>query len=590
MEEEEEDEKKITNYPEPITIEGTTIILQQMKYSICKIYKANGTGFFCFIPYNSSFLRVLMTNYHVIDEKFIKENKIIKLGIYNDKYYKDISLDNNRKIYINKQYDLTIIEIKDNDKLNNDIFLRIDENLFKENSYLIYSSDKSIYTLHYPNLDKASVSYGIIKEINNKDFKHSCSTQNGSSGSPILNLKTKRVIGIHKKKGKSQANFNLATFLKKHIEDIQKNQGLKNISQIKNSLSFFPIEINDKKEKNDLDVNKQNNEHFKNKNDILYNNKKNNYENEFNKKKNPKEINKDDNNIIDKLLDLNLLTKEELEINKKYLDNKYNNKSPQIFEEKENIIQYNTNNNNTPIYEFENNNYNKGFFGNQKKIYLFNNKKKNKVERSIDDGIYNIIPKHCNNRAIDIDGAKTENLTNLQLNEYNNNSISQKFEVKYNNIDNYYIIKCLFSDKLLTVDYEDNDNIMQYDDIQGINQHWKIVGIGNNYKIISEFNEKLMDVNGKGDSITTNISCKPRTDELNQQFQFIPIKKIEFFPKTPYNGVSLVDGLREINVDSSDSNRKKIAAANGIENYEFTLQQNTILLKKLKKGILIKPP
>ena len=55
-----------------------------MKYSICKIYKANGTGSFCFIPYNSSFLRVLMTNYHVIDEQFIKENNIIKLGIYND--------------------------------------------------------------------------------------------------------------------------------------------------------------------------------------------------------------------------------------------------------------------------------------------------------------------------------------------------------------------------------------------------------------------------------------------------------------------------------------------------------------------------
>ena len=39
-------EQKIINYPDPITIKGTTNILEQMKKSICKIYKGNGTGFF----------------------------------------------------------------------------------------------------------------------------------------------------------------------------------------------------------------------------------------------------------------------------------------------------------------------------------------------------------------------------------------------------------------------------------------------------------------------------------------------------------------------------------------------------------------
>ena len=39
----------IENYPRPVTIEQTEIILQQMKEYICKIYKKDGykgTGFF----------------------------------------------------------------------------------------------------------------------------------------------------------------------------------------------------------------------------------------------------------------------------------------------------------------------------------------------------------------------------------------------------------------------------------------------------------------------------------------------------------------------------------------------------------------
>ena len=44
-------EQKVDNYPEFVNINGTNIILGQMKNSICKIYKANGTGFFCILPF-----------------------------------------------------------------------------------------------------------------------------------------------------------------------------------------------------------------------------------------------------------------------------------------------------------------------------------------------------------------------------------------------------------------------------------------------------------------------------------------------------------------------------------------------------------
>ena len=85
------DEKKIVNYPEPITIEETNIILEQMKNCIFKIYKgkgSSGTGFFCKIPYKNEELKVLITCNHVIDENYIKNNEIIKLYINNEKNIK----------------------------------------------------------------------------------------------------------------------------------------------------------------------------------------------------------------------------------------------------------------------------------------------------------------------------------------------------------------------------------------------------------------------------------------------------------------------------------------------------------------------
>ncbi len=58
--------------------------------------------------------------------------------------------------------------------------------------------------------------------------------------------------------------------------------------------------------------------------------------------------------------------------------------------------------------------------------------------------------------------------------------------------------------------------------------------------------------------------------------------------KTDYKGLSFVDGLKSIGVDSSFVNRKRIAKANGISNYTGTALQNIKLLKMLKKGTLRK--
>lgn len=63
---------------------------------------------------------------------------------------------------------------------------------------------------------------------------------------------------------------------------------------------------------------------------------------------------------------------------------------------------------------------------------------------------------------------------------------------------------------------------------------------------------------------------------------------IEYYPSCSNKEKSLVDALKNIGVDSSFTNRKKIAELNGVQNYNGSMQQNTELLKKLKNGQLIK--
>lgn len=55
-----------------------------------------------------------------------------------------------------------------------------------------------------------------------------------------------------------------------------------------------------------------------------------------------------------------------------------------------------------------------------------------------------------------------------------------------------------------------------------------------------------------------------------------------------FNSTSIIDGLKSIGVDSSMSNRKKIASANGIGGYSGTASQNENLLNLARQGKLKK--
>ena len=212
----------MNNSTEPITIEETQKILDQMKNCICKI-NANekyGTGFFCKLRYlDNVTYNVLTTSYSLIDEDYLSENNEINL-LLNDNNTKVLNLDNKRKIYTNKEYDLTIIQLKNKDNINS--YLELDENILSNENPKLFYETKSVYAIQYLNMEKASVSYGFLTELNNSEMKHTCIIKPGSNCSPILNSLNNKIIGVSKE---ISNNLTLGTFLKIPIFEF-KNQAI----------------------------------------------------------------------------------------------------------------------------------------------------------------------------------------------------------------------------------------------------------------------------------------------------------------------------------------------------------------------------
>ena len=150
------DEGIIKDAVEFITIKQTEKILSQMKKSICKIKgKLVGTGFFLFMN-NSLYL---MTNHHVLDDKYIRDNKSVEISMNDNNINEEIIINQEDIIYLSERdkYDLIVIKLKEQEFMKNIEYLELDDKLFNKNSIKGYDS---IYILHYPNSKNASVSYG----------------------------------------------------------------------------------------------------------------------------------------------------------------------------------------------------------------------------------------------------------------------------------------------------------------------------------------------------------------------------------------------------------------------------------------------
>jgi V8-like Glu-specific endopeptidase len=114
-----------------------------------------------------------------------------------------------------ESYDIIIIKMKKNDGFNFDAFLEIDDSIYIQKSYEYYKQ-RTIYLIHYPkgnNNAEFSVGNFINISVDNNTIEYTCNIDSGSSGSPILNLITHIIIGIHKGAGKIN-DYNVGTFIK----------------------------------------------------------------------------------------------------------------------------------------------------------------------------------------------------------------------------------------------------------------------------------------------------------------------------------------------------------------------------------------
>ena len=206
-------------------------IANKVMKAICKITVSKnrgiltGTGFF--MNYSDS-LKCLMTNYHIINPNV--ENEDIEIEIYNKKAMK-LKFDNRFTSYLEKPKDIAIIEIKKSDEIYNSIiFLDYDYNCCKTR-YSLYKG-QDVFSVQHPYGKEAACASGKIINIYEYTFDHDISTDNGSSGCPIIllndNINLIQVIGIHKE-GDKINKINGGTFLGEifnknlHKENINNN-------------------------------------------------------------------------------------------------------------------------------------------------------------------------------------------------------------------------------------------------------------------------------------------------------------------------------------------------------------------------------
>ena len=217
-------------------------IANKVLESVCKITVETkkgilyGTGFF--MKYSDS-LKCLMTNYHIINPNV--ENENIEIEIYNKKKMK-LKFKNRYTKYLERPKDIAMIEIKKKDEIYNDIiFLLYDYNCVKERYPLYKNID--VFSIEHPYGEDASCASGTIINIYEYEFDHNISTNNGSSGCPIIllnnNINLIQVIGIHKE-GDKKHNINGGTFIG---EIFNTDLNIENIKENNNNNNYIIAEI-----------------------------------------------------------------------------------------------------------------------------------------------------------------------------------------------------------------------------------------------------------------------------------------------------------------------------------------------------------
>ena len=219
--------------PPPLNISQNKKLIDQMSNSVCRVAIGNkiGTGFLCLIPFPTIVyrLKVLITCNHVFNDITIG-NKIKVM--FDNGIQKEIIIDSSRRVYTSKreEYDITIIELKENE-FDIRYYLGIDDDFFLKDEIKI---NQIIYIIHYPKGIEVKNNQGTIQKIIGNQIIHYLTTYEGSSGAPIFNLNSFKVIAIHRGYINNKNKiFNIGELIKKPIIDYYQKCNIKhNINEI----------------------------------------------------------------------------------------------------------------------------------------------------------------------------------------------------------------------------------------------------------------------------------------------------------------------------------------------------------------------
>ena len=226
------------NYSKPINKHKMEEILEQMNNTFYIINKKNkDIGFFCFIKHLNKKIPVIIINNYLENEDkkdsidIIINNKIQKIELSNI-------------IYKNKEYNITIILNKNNNK--DFKYIEIDDKLYEEEYETKYKKE-SIYILQYNNKEDILVSYGIINRINKNKIIYSGNINNNSKYSLIFNLNNNKLIGIHKNNSKYYNNgIYFKSIINEFILRYKTNNNKNRLNKINISIKINKDDINKK--------------------------------------------------------------------------------------------------------------------------------------------------------------------------------------------------------------------------------------------------------------------------------------------------------------------------------------------------------
>ena len=164
----------------------TQKILEQMNNCFNKIKETNNICFFTKIKIKNIIIPVIITSYQIINN--IANNNKINVYINNEL----IKIELGKIKYFNKDYELAIIQIKENNKIN---YLELDNYLYLKESELYYNKE-SIYIINCNNKNDIYVAYK--NNINNLELIIASNlNKDNINFSLIFNLANNKLIGLY---------------------------------------------------------------------------------------------------------------------------------------------------------------------------------------------------------------------------------------------------------------------------------------------------------------------------------------------------------------------------------------------------------